>query len=613
MTDDPLLLTLPLMDGESTFDYLSRLAARNGVATMARFCKDQGLSPRRIRDGCPVELARLGKLSGVPVRDLEAASIRKVAGGFMLRGHHILVSSIRKHRFRVCPACLRTDIESSDLRPHVAAYGRLAWKVVSIRTCPQHGLGLADIGSGTDKNDQDFTCAVRLHAGNLGALAEQAPRRPASELERYLRRRIDGLPGNASFLDGLELHAAARFCEVVGAFALHGRKTSMNAFGDHDWYLCGAVGIGIACDGEDAIRRFLTGLQRAYPYGHHVKYSPLPPFLYFKSWLNSRNCTGYAPAKDLLARHVAETPPDVVQDKPRITLVRPEAPPAVPGMPRKILVTSARPRRIEPTASLVARKPTVMDTGHPAASRPPYDPARHAMLTSNAAAAWLGCDASLFVSLQAHGLLTPTYGDGCWRHAFERGQLDDLLTRLLAGAELIEDTSDGVGITEAARRCSCAPVEIVHLLLADEVSWKGRHATGKGIASLLVRTDAIHTRLEKQALSGPTLKEARLETGVDVKVLASLISMGAMDTGIAIDAMTRSPVNVIYQSSLEDFFGEYVELMDVGRAVRQSSTDVRRRLKAGGFESDFEAINLNMAYYKYDKIDECYIGKKSLQ
>ena len=602
MIDEPLRLTVPLVDGESTLDFLSRLAARNGVGTMGKFCKDQGLILGHIRDGCPTELARLGRLAGVPVPDLEAACLQKVTGGFMLRGHRMAASSLRRHRFLVCPACLQKDIESSDLRPSAAAYGRLAWKVASIRTCPAHGLGLADIGLGRIPNDQDFAAAVRPHLKRLDVLSGEAPRRPASELERYVQRRIDGQLGTAPFLDSLELHAAARFCEVIGAFSLHGRGLCMDALGDHDWYLCGAAGIGIAGDGEAAIRSFLTGLQRAYPYGHRVKEGPRPPFADFRLWLNSRNPAAYGAARDLLARHVAETPPDVVQDKPRIPGVKTKAPPSVFGMPRKILVTPVRPRRIEPTASLVETRPFTMNAGHAASSHPPSETARPPMLTSSAAAAWLGCEASLFVSLQAHGLVTPTYGDGDWRHAFERGQLDDLLTRLLAGAEMVEDIADAVSITEAANGCSCALVEIVHLLLAGEISWKGRRPTGNGIASLLIQTHAIRMSMERQGVPGPTLREATVETGVKPKALASLIAMGAMTTKTAVDALTRTLMTVIPQSSLEEFFEYYVELDDIASEFEGNSNNTIEFLNRNGVNPVYENIKLVLKYFSRSEV-----------
>lgn len=602
MTDEPLRLTLPLARGESTLDFLSRLAARNGVGTMGKFCKDQGLTPGRIQDGCPTELARLGGLAGVAVPDLEAGCLRKVAGGFMLRGHRMVASSLRRHRFRVCPACLRSDIESSDLKPPAAAYGRLAWKVASIRTCPTHGLGLADIGLGRVPNDQDFTAAVRPHLNRLDVLSDEAPRRPASELERYIQRRIDGQPGTAPFLDSLELHAAARFCEVVGAYSLHGRGLCMEALGEHDWYLCGAAGIGIAGDGEAAIRSCLTGLQRAYPFGHRVKDGPRPPFADFRLWLNSRNRVAYGPARDLLARHVSETPPDVVQDKPRIPRVKPKVPPPVLGMPRKILVTPIRPRRIEPTASLVETRPFTMNTGHAATRHPPSEAAGHPMLTSKAAAAWLGCDASLLVSLQAHGLLTPTYGEADWRHAFERGQLDDLLTRLLTGAEVVEGITDAVSITEAANRCSCAPVEIIHLLLAGELSWKGRCPTGNGIASLLIRTGSIRQLMEKQDVPGPTIREAVVEKGVKPEVLASLIEMGAMATRTAVDALTQSPVEVIHQTSLIRFYEDYVDVDDIAVEFGQSVCQIAIILSKDCIAPIFSDIKLRKRYFRHSDI-----------
>jgi hypothetical protein len=210
------------------------------------------------------------------------------------------------------------------------------------------------------------------------------------------------------------------------------------------------------------------------------------------------------------------------------------------------------------------------------------------------------------VSLQAHGLVSPTNDTGDWRHAFERDALDDLLQRLLDEAEPVELFSDAVGITEAASLCSCAPVEIVHLLLGGDISWKGRRGTGHGIASLLVRADELRVRMDKQELPGPTLREAAVETEIRPEALSSLIAMGAMTTEIAVDALTRSSVTIIHQASLKHFFEDHAELKDVAQKVGRCLWNTTECLRMAGIEPKFKESEFRLTYYSYDIIDACF-------
>ncbi|GJD76712.1 TniQ family protein [Methylobacterium goesingense] len=562
MTGTPLTLTIPLMPGESTPGFLSRLAARNGIPHMRHFCADIGLARGPILYGEPSELARLAQVSAVPAVALEAASLRKVPGGFSIRGHRIPPSSLRRKDFHVCPACLRADIAESSFPNHVAAYDRLIWKVRTIRTCPIHELGLVDLGAGDFVADQDFTAVMCPYMGRLDALERDADRRPTSELERYVLTRLDGHLGNAPFLDALEVHVAARFCEVIGALSIHGRGLFFERLDEGDWHLAGAAGIAIAGLGGTGIRAFLNELQRAYPYGRSVSASPRSPMGDLRSWLaRHKRDASYDVLQNLIGDILDAGPPADVVDKPRrvhtghwITLPGTVASLDLQGAP-------SRRRRLLPTAPLIeidAMK------HHKATLAPPISSlsATEASpgLDQHEAMDRLDCGMPLFQSLVAHGFVRPAQptARGGWRHAFEPVELDAFISRLLAAAAPVQEfPADMVGIAEAAIEGACTEVEVIHLLLGQRLAMVGRKSGEDGIRSILVSSSEVAALVSEHTFLGPTLPEARAELKVKPGALLKLIELGILVIERAVDAASRRAVKVISKRSFHGFSDNY--------------------------------------------------------
>lgn len=591
MTIRSLLLTIPLQPGEGALAYLSRLAARNGVPSARSFCTDWGLNYAHLVDGCPGELGRLAALSDVPVAELVAASIRKDGKVFHVRGERMVASSLRRNRFHVCPACLKTDIVGHDeLRPHAAAYGRLAWQVEGVVTCTTHGIALVDLGAGSASTKHDFAGVVRPHLMRLDELIEASLRRPASELERYAVCRLGGHACSAAFLDGLDLHVAIRFCEVIGALSIHGRGVHLRRVDETELHLAGSIGIGIAAAGERSLQHFLTTLRRDYPYGCRVRSGPRPPFTEFRAWLagHARE-DAYEPVRALLRRHLAESKPVDIKDKPGV----------FPGSTAAIayaVIMNKRPRIIRDRVPRCFPDSSVMPPNATASIATP--PAREVPVAD--AAHRLGCSLSLLLAMAAHRILLPIVGGGeaCWRHVFSNNDLDALLARMMVGTTRVPEISEGmVDLYEGAARLLCAPVEILRLVLGGCFAWIGRHEGADGVGSLLFSLGELGALVRSQELKGPTLPEAAAFLGLGIDGVEALIGMGALTKNEGLFADTGIPIDAVPVSSFDGFVSANVDLRLVAQRMGLKPVNAIELLFRSGLISTYGSADPEFAYY----------------
>ena len=217
----PLTLRVPLGIREAPTSLCSRLAAWNG-RSMAAFCADMKIAVRSLLDGGTEALAKLAALGGIDLAELTRSAIRspdptQVAIG----GERLAPSNMRRRWTRGCPACLAEDIAGRPDVGEAAPYGRTAWMVEAVRTCPVHRVALAHFDNPECHDGIDFTAWIRPHIGRLDTLAATAPKREPSGLETYLLNRLAGrAPGRAlERLDAMPLHAVISTTGIVGALA----------------------------------------------------------------------------------------------------------------------------------------------------------------------------------------------------------------------------------------------------------------------------------------------------------------------------------------------------------------------------------------------------------
>jgi len=304
-------LTVRLRPGITPQSHCSRSALLLG-RTVRAFCLDRGLSFQGIVDGDPTALEALAHVTRVDADALEAGSITRVGERrFRFRGQELVQDSLSRKTVRLCPHCIAADLADNDGPMEVRPYGRTAWLIGPIRTCPEHGSGLVAVAE--DDHPQrvhDFSALVQPSLHGIGQLADTAPRRRASDFERYLLARCEGREtGDVPFLAALPFHAAAKACEVIGAIAAHGIRFRTDRLSDAEWHEAGAAGFEIASGGEHGIRTFLSGLQDRVR-SAKGDWGPRLVFGRLYEWLaHESDDAAYDPLRDIIRRHVIETMP----------------------------------------------------------------------------------------------------------------------------------------------------------------------------------------------------------------------------------------------------------------------------------------------------------------
>jgi len=245
-----LPVTVQHPDFEPASSLLSRLAAKNGVQSIQQFCRDLAFPIEPLFRGERAAIEQLAGLAGCQAAALDRVSIRHLGRGhFRLRDEIVTTHMLHRSRVRVCPECVRSEVPASAEAWHLPR--RLQWKLVSLRTCPEHGCMLVSLPPEKfTKDGKDFTAQIRKH---FDWVLSQAPV-PAeqSAFEHYLTARV--LKGRGDeWIDSLDLNVASRACEVLGLLLAKGPDVSLSGHTEKDWAQFGAAGFEVLKEGAEAL------------------------------------------------------------------------------------------------------------------------------------------------------------------------------------------------------------------------------------------------------------------------------------------------------------------------------------------------------------------------
>ncbi|MCJ2120011.1 TniQ family protein [Methylobacterium sp. J-001] len=597
MIEVPLRLNVPFGRGEATLAFVCRLAARNGIKLARLFCQDVGIGFTSLRNGEPDAIDRLAEVAGVSIADLDAGNVVRRREGLFLGDNRLTLTFLRRQTFHVCPACLQDDIAGSMFEPDAAAYGRLIWQVIPFRTCPVHGMALVDLGSGDFSTVYDFTAVIRPSLRLLDAFSKGATLRPQSELERYVANRLRGDPVAVPFLDDIELHAAARFCEVLGASVLFGRGLRMHRLTDDDWHLAGATGMAIACAGQDGVRHALRELRRMTPYGFRARAAPETPFMKFRAWLKKASGdTAYSGLHAFVERFLAEGGDADVEFK------RGRAAEGSYDLKVRLKDTDMGHEKYRFLATDGSRAGAmIMPTGNGQTGL--TDRAAElagADMPLGAAANHLRCDLALFGSMMARGIVSRSNpGNGSQAPMFVREELDRLLARMKAVATpVLKPAGDEAGIPWTADTTGVAEIDIFMLVLEGALGHVGQLVNRPGVRGLLVRPEEVRAHLEARAYPGLPWAEAAEKLRVSTEALTVLVGSGYLETGRAEVALSGYRAAMISKKSIVAFKHAFVDWKDLCIARGVLSNEGRCYPELRNAKPDIFSTAPRMTFYR---------------
>lgn len=295
----PLPLTVQHHSLEPSNSLLSRLATRNGTASVTEFCQDIGFPYKALIRGDPDPIAQLAHLAGCDTDALRRVSIRNLGrNSLRLRDEVATTHTLHRSRIRICPECIRQDAVS--MAEAWRAPRRVTWQLVSIRSCPVHHCALMLLPTETfTLHGYDFTAQIRTH----WQLIEQTEpeRRDHTDFEKYLWRRVAGERGEA-WVDQLDLNVISRACEVFGLLRVRGPDSMLSGHSETEWARFGQSGFEVLRQGAGALAEEMARML-ARPGANRRFFSRV--YGPFTTWLNSRGLGDeFEPLRDLVRRRI---------------------------------------------------------------------------------------------------------------------------------------------------------------------------------------------------------------------------------------------------------------------------------------------------------------------
>lgn len=600
--------SLPFMPAETPASYVSRLAWINGLPSGRDLCKDLGIDYMGLVEGDAASVDRICELTGTHVDQFhrEACIPEARRSLYRLRGQSFVVSSFVGASVRVCPACVVDDIRFAQgaMPNQVATYGRTAWRVVHIRTCPVHDMVMIDLPGAPRTTKQDHASVVGPWVMGRGAETANARPRRASGFEAYLLDRLEGRP-TSNWLDRLPFYSAARTCEMLGSVLVFGPARKAKRLGPDDWARSGAEGFEITAAGPgaiaDAIRTLIADYEgkRATPVGPQAWFGAL------YDWLeNQTRDNAYDPIRDLLVRCVADNAP-----------FNPNERMFGKSLPYRKL-HSIRSAANETGLNGIRLRKVLNHAGHlrPGHEAVPdhevtFDAAQASSLllrvstamTVTEVASDLGIEWSRAKQLVDAGHLRMLDADvmGAGSPRIAKAEFDAFMGLLRSGAETVQSLPDGTcSLLHAVRRAQSCLVDVVGLVRSGSLRWVGYLEGSSGLGSVLLDIVEVRSRLRRPELEGLTRRKVEQALGIPSRTVNILIERGFLGTSVQRHPTLPRDILVVVKDDFDKFRARYVRMTEVAEMLGIPLPRVQGALLARGIKPALTKAEFNATFYE---------------
>ncbi|WAJ31287.1 TniQ family protein [Antarcticirhabdus aurantiaca] len=603
-----LAITAPLFDGESPPSYASRLARANGRDLVRHFALDVRLDFHGVVAGRPESLDHLVHLGGCDPDRLVSWSTRvDAAGSASMRGQDLGRRAMTRSHVMVCPACLDDDLGNEAIDLEARPFGRAVWQVPGIRTCDRHGAALVRIAdAGSPHVMHDFAALVVPRLGDLQTLAGQALRRPPSDLEVYLSRRLQVGAEGSAFADTLPFYAVPRLCENFGAVVCFGDDVRLGDLDDDRRHEAAAVGFSFVAEGEHGVRTALERLQERFG-ARRTAWGLQDLFGRFYEWLAYENeDRAYDPVREIVRRHVSETMPigagfSVFGEEVASRRVH-----SVHSLAQDHGVHPKRLRKLLATAGLISAPDMIKSDDRVLVEA---DRANEFMrmlsdTMSLADAAWyLNVPRPHEQLLLKAGHIRPAVQGGTdvfKDHAISKTSLDAFLVKLLAAAD--PRRVEGHSIQRAAKMTNCGAMEIVALLIDGRLTRVGVDPDSRGYLSVLVDVAEVLPLVRREDHGGLSLVEVQKRQCWSDGLVKALVDQGHLPSSVGVNPVNRCPQRIVLPADLEKFDATYVTLMTLARECGVHFRRLNKHLSANGVEPDPRFSEVPATVFRRDAV-----------
>ncbi len=214
----PLVLALPLIEGETPASYVARNARRHALAPRD-FCSTLGMRWPFLCSGHPDQIERLAGLTGQGRDWLQRWSAEKIGIGRYRVGKTLATTAaFRRTATRVCPLCVQEALAETGSH---GVFQLLEWSVLCLHRCDKHGCGLVDLPRARHARETyDIVSQVLRHRDALKNAWKACDKLIETSFETYIRDRIWNGP-RRDWLERFDLTQLYRSSLSLGA-ALEG-------------------------------------------------------------------------------------------------------------------------------------------------------------------------------------------------------------------------------------------------------------------------------------------------------------------------------------------------------------------------------------------------------
>lgn len=589
--------------GETPASFVSNLARLHHVSSARRFSRQMGFSFQGVVDGDPATLEEVHDLTGAALEPLRDAAIRRTDGNFSWRGQALTKAVLRRDRLHVCPACLAEDVERSPHPPECSMHGRTTWMLGHVTTCPVHSLPLVEVARRNGPRAvHDFAALLAPVVGELHAMVERAPQRACNGTQTYLLRRLEEGGGGPAFLDGLDWHAAARACDVLGAVEVGGRDVALSALRADEWETARDAGFAIASGGEAGIADFLDRLQRTHAPSSKANDGVEGAYGTLNTWLahEGGSDAAFEPLRDIVRRHAVATVPLGAGAE---ALGRTVAERLVHSIRTASLETGIHPKRLRKLLSANALIPRCSDAiqdglvRFDAAAAQPVLASAVASITQKALGPRINAGRSQVGVLVGEGFLVPISRSEGMHPRFETVAVDAFMARLLGCAG--EGRRAGLhGLPSAAKRANCGIGEILRLVLGGALTSVALDPDERGFQSVLVDPEEVKEHVRGEEVDGMATYKVAKRLGTTAYVVQALIDEKALPAEVRINPQNRCPTQFVMSADLDLFERTYVTLFQLAEETGRHHVGLNADLRARGLFPAFDPAVVRTTIYR---------------
>ncbi|SDG43070.1 TniQ protein [Celeribacter baekdonensis] len=576
----PLPLYVSPVRGESATSLASRIARKNGTASLQSFCADMSISYRALKVGDPIEIERVAALAGcdpTTLRNWTPHAPSKT--NYQLGAEAPRFTAYSRSLIRGCPKC------AAESRSKHGAHGPFhlgIWQLTSIRTCAQHSCMLIEVPPPTHhKHSYDFARMVdNMNLSDVKPVAEEA-----RSLERYLIGRLEGA-SSGCWLDTLDFHVAAQLCENFGLLLTNGPKASRTETTERQWLEAGAAGYDILRNGPDHMFATLEELRMKAGPGCHTYGAIAGSFL---TWLSQReDDAAFNDIRQIVFDYILRTYPVLVGstvlrlrcDRQQVYSLRKGA--KAYGIDERMLRHKLLERgdisKSGKSGAITYRRYPSRETLQQLAEE------TNGLLRGFDAADYLGLDIHLLRTFVVEGLIKKAGEMARNAPYFRKKDLDAFLGRLYRQTRpKLEPANDEIPLIAATPACQCSTLELLHLVFEHDIPLRCAAGTDPRFNDFLISVERAKTAIGQSSVGAISMSEAAGKLGVDTATIRNLVNAGYLSAAPK-TAKSSERWLVVDEASVTTFGERYISAADLARELRRDTANLCRELYKNGVE-----------------------------